>query len=295
MSWVQLIMDLDKLDSARVEEALLREGALAICLQDAGNNSVLEPGPGMTPLWPNTRVTALFPAGISQENLLSKVRGNLSVDELPNFRFEILEDRAWEREWLKRFKPTSFGRRLWICPSGYEMPASEAVVVHLDPGLAFGTGTHPTTALCLEWLDAEPLSGRSVLDYGCGSGILAIAAARLGAARVVAVDTDPQALKATRANAAKNLVQDKIEIVPVGQAPQGDFDCVLANILAQPLLRLAPTLARLTRPRGSIVLSGILDDQVDQLLGAYGERFSMQPPIMREDWARLCGRRNITF
>ncbi|MHC5035466.1 MAG: 50S ribosomal protein L11 methyltransferase [Planctomycetota bacterium] len=295
MSWVQLIMDLERLDSSRVEEALLREGALAICLQDAGDDPVIEPGPGMTPLWPHIRVTALFPANTSQEHLLEKFRVDLGVDELPDVRFEILEDRAWEREWLKHFKPQRFGRRLWICPSGHETPSASAVTVHLDPGLAFGTGTHPTTALCLEWLDSEPLEGRSVLDFGCGSGILGIAAARLGAARVVALDTDPQALDATRANAAANLVEDRVEVLPVGQPPKGEFDYVLANILAEPLLRLAPTLARLTRPRGSIVLSGILTDQVDQLTRRFGEWFGMQSPMIREDWARVTGRRTITF
>ena len=288
-------MDLGELDSAAVEEALVREGALAVCLQDGGDHPVLEPEPGATPLWPQTRITALFPADISREDLLAGVGGDLSVTELPGARFEILEDRVWEREWLTHFAPRRFGQRLWICPGGQAAPSSAAVTVHLDPGLAFGTGTHPTTALCLEWLDREPLEGRSVLDYGCGSGILAVAAARLGAGRVVAVDIDPQALEATRANAARNRVQHTVEIVPVGKAPEGRFECVLANILAEPLLGLAPTLAGLTSPGGSIVLSGILASQVDQLARRFGEWFAIETPILREDWARLTGRRTITF
>lgn len=295
MAWVQLIMDLDKLDPARVEQTLLNEGAMAICLQDAGDDPVLEPGPGMTPLWPNTRLIALFPGDISQETLLAKVLGELGIEKPPYCRFEILEDRVWEREWLKRFKPRSFGRRLWICPSGYEAPAQQAVAVRLDPGLAFGTGTHPTTALCLEWLDAHPLNGCSVLDFGCGSGILAIAAAKLGAARVVALDADPQAVQATRDNVERNRVADRVEVLPIGHDPQGHYDCVLANILAEPLLRLAPALARLTGPHGSIVLSGILGEQVHRLLSRFDKWFRMEPPFMREDWARLCGTRNITL
>ena len=293
MPWVQLIMEMDTLDPATVEAALLRHGAQAICLQDAGDDPVLEPAPGTTPLWPTTRMTAMFQADVDRGSVLTAIRGELGVDELPPWRFEFLEDRAWEREWLERFKPARFGRRLWICPTGSVPSGENSVVVELDPGLAFGTGAHPTTALCLEWLDEMTLDGRRVLDFGCGSGILAIAAAKLGAAHVTALDIDHQALAATRANVSKNGMESSIDILSLETEPQGHYDCVLANILAQPLLRLAPQLAGLTAPGGHIVLSGILAEQAAELTCRFGDWFTLDPPVHREGWARVSGRRNI--
>jgi ribosomal protein L11 methyltransferase len=203
-----------------------------------------------------------------------------------------LEDRAWEREWLKDFKPMQFGRRLWVCPGGMSLPASarDACIIDLDPGLAFGTGTHPTTAMCLEWLDGADLAGTRVIDYGCGSGILAIAALKLGAREAVGTDIDPQALMASRDNAERNAVSDKLVLQTVERTID-PADVLLANILAGPLAELAASFAKLVKPGGRIVLSGILKEQALPLAQTYAAWFDMDSPVYREDWARLVGKR----
>ena len=206
--------------------------------------------------------------------------------------WSTLEDRAWERAWLDDFEPMQFGRSLWVCPHGHAAPA-EATAVYLDPGLAFGTGRHATTALCLEWLDQAQLDGRSLIDYGCGSGILAIAAARLGATSVRAVDVDEQALGAARDNAAANGVADRVTVALPADAGAEPADVVVANILARPLVELAPVLAALTRPGGHVVLSGILDEQAEQVQTAYSACFEMLKPLCRAGWARLTGVRHV--
>lgn len=284
-------MALDGLDAARVEAALEDLGAGAVTYSDAGDSPVLEPAPGETPLWPATLVTALFDDTLDVDALSAGLRAALELDELPAWRVETLADRAWEREWLRDFRPMRFGKRLRVCPTGSVVEDPDAVVLDMDPGLAFGTGTHATTALCLEWLDAARIAERRVLDYGCGSGILAIAALLLGAREATATDIDPQALTATRANAARNDVAGRLGVVAPDELGDTAFDVILANILAAPLAALAPRLAGLTRGGGEIVLSGILASQADEIRAAYEPWFEIAPAVAREDWIMISGRR----
>ena len=287
MAWIELKLALGNLDPEKVEEALLGAGALSVTLEDAGDEPLYEPDPLKPPLWSDTRLTALFAADADLDAVKAFLLAALKLPELPAHRVEPLEDRDWAREWLKDFKPMRFGRRLWVCPTGYAPPDPAAVNLLLDPGLAFGTGTHATTALCLEWLDGAALTGREVIDYGCGSGILAIAAARLGAKRVQAVDNDPQALTATRDNAARNGVEGLIDVFMPESFPAQAADVLLANILAGPLMQLAPRLAALVKPGGALVLSGILESQEAELRAAYEPRFEAFVTAKREDWLRI--------
>ncbi len=295
MPFLQLILPIGAADPAPYEDALLAAGASSITLEDEGDDPVLEPLPGTTPLWPRVRLKALFDSDIDTDQLLLSLAAEFG-EVLSQARFETLADRAWEREWLKDFKPMRFGQRLWICPGG-QIPTAEqptAVMIELDPGLAFGTGTHPTTALCLEWLDAANVAGKRVIDYGCGSGILAIAAAKLGAAHVSAVDIDPQALIATRDNAERNGVAHLITPQLVEGASLAPADILLANILAGPLESLAPTFASLVPAGGRLVLSGILRNQAEAVATTYAPWFDIAPAVVRDDWARLDGVRRPT-
>ncbi|HEY0943134.1 MAG TPA: 50S ribosomal protein L11 methyltransferase [Steroidobacter sp.] len=307
MPFLQLILPIGAADPAPYEDALLAAGASSITLEDEGDDPVLEPLPGTTPLWPRVRLKALFDGAVDRDEVLGMLNAELGsklAQALAGASFETLADRAWEREWLKDFKPMRFGRRLWICPGGQQPDEEQlrdsqpAVLIELDPGLAFGTGTHPTTALCLEWLDAAPLAGKRVIDYGCGSGILAIAAARLGAAEVLAVDIDPQALLATRDNAERNGVAQLIEahLVEDGadDSRENPADILLANILAGPLDSLAPAFAARVRSGGQLVLSGILRHQAEAVASRYAPWFDIGPVVVRDDWARLDGVRRPT-
>jgi ribosomal protein L11 methyltransferase len=239
------------------------------------------------------RLTALFAAEGRARGRLAALAERLAPLSLTAPRIETIADRAWERVWLDDFRPTRFGRRLWVCPQGQPAPDPAAVVVDLDPGLAFGTGHHPTTALCLEWLDGTQLAGRTVLDYGCGSGILAIAALKLGAGLAIALDHDPQAIEATRANAERNGVAERMVLcLPEGLAglgPRLPAELVVANILAGPLVELAPTLLRLLKPGGRIALSGVLAHQVGPVCAAYAAGVELGPTRLREDWALIEG------
>lgn len=298
MPFLQLTLDIGRAEPEPFEEALFAAGALSVTLQDAADDPVLEPAPGTTPLWPTVTIKALFDIDSNPENIVSALQKQCG---LPRHRFEHIEDRAWEREWLKDFKPMRFGERLWICPGGLDLPAefritmqtprSQPIVVALDPGLAFGTGTHATTALCLEWLDGAHLTHRTVIDYGCGSGILAIAALKLGAQSAVGIDIDPQALIASRDNAERNRVSDRLHLQLAQEPLPAPADIVLANILAEPLVELAPTLASLVKPGGAIVLSGILESQMAQVIQRYLAWFDIELPVARSDWVRLTGKR----
>ncbi len=288
MSWIQAHLTVARDAAAAAEAGFERLGALSITLADADDDPMLEPPPGATPLWRRTRVTGLFPADRDPQALARHIRETLPAGELA---IERLEDRPWARAWLDHFRPMRFGHRLWIQPGNAERPtAKDAVVVELDPGLAFGTGTHPTTALCLEWLDGADLQGRRVIDYGCGSGILGIAALRLGAAEVTAVDHDPQALRATRDNAARNGVSERLRTHLPEDATPPAAELVVANILANVLESLAPRLSGLVATGGDLVLSGILEDQAPAVQAAYAA-FDFHPPRMREGWALLHGTR----
>jgi ribosomal protein L11 methyltransferase len=290
--WLQLTLEAIEHRAEQLEDALLQAGALAVTLADAGDRPVLEPAPGETPLWARTRVTGLFDAQTDIEVIKGRLRRFLHASLLPECRLTPLEERDWVRAWMDHFHPMRFGRRLWVCPTSQTPPEPAAVNIRLDPGLAFGTGTHPTTALCLEWLDGADLSGQTVLDYGCGSGILAIAAAKLGAKRVWAVDIDPQALLASDANAAENEVEDRIVLASPAELPaELRVDLLLANILAGVLARLAPEFARRVKPGGRLVLSGILETHADAVRAVFVRDFHWDPPRMREEWVLLEGRR----
>ena len=295
MSWQQFVMDLGDLDPDRAEAVFLRFGALSVTLTDAADNPVLEPAPGEAPLWRDTRITALFSADADLSALEYALLDAFALEQLPVHRVETLDDRAWEREWLRDFRPMRFGRRLWVCPGDMQAGQEDAVVVRLDPGLAFGTGTHPTTSLCLEWLDGMDLAGRTILDYGCGSGVLAIAALKLGAQHAAAMDIDPQAVVATRANSARNGVAHSIELLGSDDAIEGEFDVIVANILAGPLVELVHSITSRLSGGGKLALSGVLSEQVLDIMHAYKPWIRFEKPVLREQdgqsWALLSGTR----
>ena len=250
-----------------VDEILQACGASAVSFIDAEDDPVLEPAPGETPLWSNTVTLGLFPEKTDLQPVLDALREQLPDADTLQVSDELVEDQDWVRVWLKDCPPLKFGERLWVCPHEKRVDEPGSVTLLLDPGLAFGTGTHPSTALCLEWLATHDVSDQHVLDFGCGSGILAIAAAKLGVGNVTAVDIDPIAVDTARRNAADNQVS--IQTHHADADLTGPFDLVMANILAQPLKVLAPALTRLTRPRGALLLSGILARQADEILMAY--------------------------
>lgn len=288
MPWNQIRLRALREHSEALEDLLLELGAMSVTFSDAEDNPVLEPAPGETPIWPELILTALFEADANVELVISALEN--SIHPFTDLQSETLEDQDWERAWMDDFQPMQFGKHLWICPSWQEPPDPEGINLMLDPGLAFGTGTHPTTALCLEWLDAHPPKGQLVIDYGCGSGILAIAALKLGARHCWGIDIDPQALTASRDNAEKNDVSDAhFYVAEPDGLPPVTADLVIANILSGPLVELAPELNALVKPGGHIVLSGILQEQADSVLTAYSQWFEMQTPVTREDWVRLEG------
>lgn len=295
IDWRQFVMDLESLNHEAVEVIFARHGASSITLTDAGNQPVLEPPPGETPLWPDMRMTGLFADGTDFDALRNDLMTSLGLDELPAHEITTLADRDWEREWLKDFSAMKFGSRLWICPGNATVEDKDAVIVRLDPGLAFGTGTHPTTALCLEWLDGLDLIQKRVLDYGCGSGVLAIAAILLGCDRAVAMDIDVQAVRATVDNAERNAARDRIQVSNHARGIAGEFDVVVANILAGPLIELAESICTHVKGGCLLALSGILSEQVGDVLEAYGPWIEFADPEYREQdgqtWARLNGRR----
>ena len=285
--WLQLTLETIQHSSEQLENALLQAGAIAVILQDAGDQPVLEPPPGETPLWPHSRVTGLFDAQTDIEVVKRLLRRALGDGALSECRLERLEERDWVRAWLDDFHSMRFGKRLWVCPTSQTPPEPMAVNLLLDPGLAFGTGTHPTTALCLTWLDGAELASKTVIDYGCGSGILAIAAAKLGANSVYAVDIDPQALMASDRNASDNGVASHITLTLPGKLPAVKVDILLANILAGPLIELAPRFGSLVLPQGQLVLSGILAEQAEEVQAAYTPWFDFGQSQQREDWVLL--------
>ena len=288
MPFLQLTLELGKSDPSPIEDALFEIGALSVTLEDAADNPILEPAPGALPLWLTVNVKALFDANASQTVIINRLQAQ--HESLLHHHFEHIADRAWEREWLKDFHAMRFGDKLWVCPDGQRPDDPDAVIIDLDPGLAFGTGTHATTALCLQWLDQHPPHDKTVIDYGCGSGILAIAALKLGASNVQGIDIDPQALLASRSNAERNQVSALLALDCNDQHLQA-VDIVLANILAGPLVELAPRLAALTAPGGHIVLSGVLQEQADTIQTCYATWFEMDTIVVQGDWARLSGTR----
>jgi len=302
MPFLELTVRCREAEQPRYEHALEDVGALAVTMLDAdadtaNEHAILEPGVGQTPLWDSIALSALFPHDADALRLLAALEAFDPALDWTGAAFRNVEDQDWERAWMDQYQPLRFGTRTWIVPWNHELPdaarAADAAVVRLDPGLAFGSGTHPTTSLCLQWLDAlaadGTLQGRPVLDFGCGSGILALAALKLGAARADGVDNDPQALLATRDNAERNAVGAALDVFEPGQAPAGPYPVVVANILASALDALAEVLAERTAPGGRIALSGILDGQQAALLQRFRPWFEALSVAHEGDWVRIDG------
>lgn len=294
MSWIQAYVETQKQQVEMVEALLLNAGALSITLADNADEPILEPELGTTPIWQHTRLIGLFAQGTNKQEL----ENNLELDfsslfqnsEKPKFHVAELEDKNWLNVWMDDYHPIQFGSRLWVCPSWSTPPDKNAINLKLDPGLAFGTGTHPTTALCLSHLDENIQGGESVLDFGCGSGILGIAAVLLGANSFCGIDIDPQAIQASQDNAKRNqLAQNQYSLSLPEQAKTQQYDCVIANILAAPLTELAPTLANYCKPGGRILLSGLLESQAEDMLRTYEQWFELAPPKQLKEWILITG------
>ena len=289
LRFVELSFELGPLEPEGAEAACFACGATSVTFVDSRDDPVLEPLPGEFRLWPATRLQALFD-GEDADTLARELSAALGVS--PSLiHSRVVADRAWEREWLKDFHAMRFGQRLWVCPHHERVEDPNAVVVKMDPGLAFGTGTHPTTALCLEWLDRGPVAGARLIDYGCGSGVLAVAAARLGAAEAHCFDIDPQALIATRDNAEANEAGERVRLHDTAETLPKGVDVLVSNILSGPLCELAPRFASLVRPDGDLVLAGLLEAQVSDVTRAYDAWFDIRPFGQREGWIGLCARR----
>jgi ribosomal protein L11 methyltransferase len=288
MPWLELHLRLESTDHAVVEQALDEAGALAQTLTDAEDNPVLEPAPGETPLWPHLTLQALFAVERDPLDLLVALDGKLPEAVLRSARFARLDDRDWTRAWMDHYQPMRFGQRLWIYPTTVEPPVDPGtVIVRLDPGLAFGTGTHPTTALCLEWLDGVAWNGESLFDYGCGSGVLAVAALRLGAGHAWGLDNDPQALIASHENAQRNEVLDRLTLLSPKSALPAPCDRLVANILLNPLVELAERIASTVKSGGQAAFSGMLKGQEVEFIARYQGLFRDFAVTQREDWIRV--------
>lgn len=271
-------------------DALIENGAVSVTFQDTHDNPVFEPLPGETRLWGDTDVIGLFDAETEMPVVIAGLEQHPLLGAGFHHKIEQIEDKDWEREWMENFHPMRFGERLWICPSWRDVPDPDAVNVMLDPGLAFGTGTHPTTALCLTWLDGLDLVGKTVIDFGCGSGILAIAALKLGAAAAIGIDIDPQAIQASRDNAERNGVSERLSLYLPHQQPDNlSADVVVANILAGPLRELAPLISVLPKEGGHLGLSGVLASQAEGVCDAYADTFALDPVAEKEEWCRITG------
>jgi ribosomal protein L11 methyltransferase len=296
MQWLQLIISATRETSSSIEDALLDCGAVSVTLEDAADQPIFEPGVGETPLWDNCQIKALFDATTDTAQITSHLKQQLQalMPQIPTLRWEQLEDKDWSQEWKKYFSPVKCGERLWICPSWIEPPDANGINLSLDPGLAFGTGSHPTTHLCLRWLDKQDLVGQTIVDYGCGSGILGIAALLLGAEKVIAVDNDPQALLATRDNAERNnIAQERLITYLPDYLPDNICGATMvANILAAPLIELAPRLIAHTNAGGLLCLSGLLEHQIDAVSLPYSEDFVFDEPAIESEWAQLSARKN---
>jgi ribosomal protein L11 methyltransferase len=288
MAWIQIRLSTSSEQAEVLSDALMVLGAVSVTFEDSEDVPIYEPMPGESPLWQQTTVVGLFDALTDMAGVAQALQKLPCADQVTHTKIEALEDKDWTRAWMDDFHPMQFGRRLWICPSWREAPEPDAVNVMLDPGLAFGTGTHPTTALCLRWLDSLELNNKTVIDFGCGSGILAIAALKLGAQKVIGIDIDPQAIEASIENATRNQVIDRLETYLPEQTPQGlQADVVVANILAGPLLELAPLIADYVKSGGQLVLSGLLQEQAEEVREHYSQWFVVDTPDIDQEWVRL--------
>ncbi|PCJ46814.1 MAG: 50S ribosomal protein L11 methyltransferase [Gammaproteobacteria bacterium] len=290
MNWIQLCLTIGRAYAEDFESLLFENQALSITFQDAENQQILEPGVGETPLWDKVLIIALYEGTVDSKSIQLSLEENSIWQQVTTSRWEALEDKEWIRAWMDDYHPMKFGERLWICPSTEKPPEPDAINIFLDPGLAFGTGTHPTTALCLEWLDKNITEGQQLIDYGCGSGILAVAALKLGAKSVLAIDYDPQALIATRENAERNDIEEsRLEIVSPNDAKSFEADGIIANILAETLRDLVDSLASQVKKGGWLTLSGILVHQAESLIDLYSQWFNMNEPVILGEWVLLSG------
>ena len=290
MPWLELSIETDGSAAESLSEFLNEAGALSVTATDAGDEPLLEPAPGETPLWQRVRVTALMDAGTDCAALSAELQAACSVPA-QDITIETLDDCDWSSTWRESFGAMRFGDRLWVAPAGDAVDAADAVIVRLDPGLAFGTGTHATTALCLEWLDAHPPVNKVVIDYGCGSGILAIAAHKLGAASVVAIDIDPQALQATRDNALRNGIESGLTVSMPEENADVQAGLVIANILANPLVELAGRLTGQLLAGGHIIMTGVMVEQAERVMAAYRDVIEFDAPVVRDEWVLLAGKK----
>ncbi len=291
MPWIQLKINSLAEHAEQIGEMLSANGAQAVTFVDAKDTPMYEPKPGEVLLWPDTQVVGLYDAEYDMHRVINQLEKSKILGKGFSHKLDQLEDKDWEREWMDNFHPIQFGKRLWICPSWRDVPDPNAVNVMLDPGLAFGTGTHPTTSLCLQWLDGLDLAGKTVVDFGCGSGILGIAALKLGAKRVIGIDIDPQALLASQDNANRNDVGDLIEVYLPQDQPDLQADVVLANILAGPLRELRQVITQYCKTEGQLVLSGILATQAEEINRLYAQDFTMEDNGIEGEWARVSGKK----
>jgi ribosomal protein L11 methyltransferase len=293
MPWIQIKLNATDANAESIGDMLMEEtGALSVTFLDAKDTPVFEPMPGETRLWGETDIVALYDAEIDTALVLKQIKASNMLEDGFAYKVEQLEDKDWEREWMENFHPMQFGERLWICPSWRDVPDPDAVNVMLDPGLAFGTGTHPTTSLCLEWLEGLDLQGKTVIDFGCGSGILAIAAIKLGAAKVIGIDIDPQAIIASKDNAGRNGVADQLELyLPQDQPADLQADVVVANILAGPLRELSGVIKSLIKPGGLLAMSGVLDTQAEDVANYYRDELQIEPITEMQEWCRISGKK----
>lgn len=292
MTWWQFSLNCQASELEQVEALMQELGALSISLRDAGDEPIYEPLPGDNPVWQESIVTATFGSDLDPGLLRQQLTMGLPRHLAGEIRQEKLEEQSWEQAYRQHFQPLQCAPDLWIVPSWLEPPVPEATVIRLDPGLAFGTGSHPTTSLCLAWLGANKIKDRRVIDFGCGSGILAIAAIKLGAKQVTAVDIDEQALIACQSNMEANAIgSEQIQVCQPENLTTTATDLLVANILAGPLVELAPRFASLVRPGGQILLSGILKTQLEEIQSRYQVFFDLDPASYRDEWVCVSGYR----
>ncbi|WP_371194357.1 50S ribosomal protein L11 methyltransferase [Glaciecola sp. SC05] len=291
MPWQQIKINVKAADAEAIGDLLSELEAQAVSFIDAKDTPVYEPKPGEVLLWPDTQVIGLYDADFDLSEVIATLSSLPLFKTTFNYALDQLEDKEWEREWMVNFHPMQFGKRLWICPSWRDAPDPLAINVKLDPGLAFGTGTHPTTSLCLRWLDSQQLENKDIVDFGCGSGILAVAALKLGAKNVIGIDIDPQALLASKQNAQNNEVDSKLKLYLPEHQPKASVDLVLANILAAPLKALHRVITDYCKTGGNLVMSGILVSQVSEVVSKYQADFDFEEVVCEGEWVRLVGRR----
>ena len=291
MIWKQISFEVKKSETDLVSEVLMGLGSVSITYSDALDDAIYEPPVGQTPLWDNVKVNALFSSEVNQKSIETSISDICNIVVIDTV---TLKDRVWEEECQKDFPSMRFGKRLWVCPSWdtESILSNDSIVIHMDPGLAFGTGTHQTTSLCLEYLDSNPPKNLRVIDFGCGTGILAIAAAKFGAKSVIAIDNDPQAVLSSKENVAKNKCENTITTIHlIDQESDNKCDLLIANILANPLVELEPLFSDLVHTNGMLLLSGILKEQVDRVVKCYSINFSNIEVANKGEWFRISGKR----